>query len=198
MVSSMRIFVVLAHPNADSFNAALCAALRDGLHDAGHEADVADLYAEGFDPALREPELRPPGASPLMRDVADYQRRILRAHALAFIHPVWWFGTPAMLKGFVDRVFREGFAFRFTASGQVRGLLHHRKALVICTTGVTGSLYRLLHYGRPLTKTFDTWILKSCGVRQVKRILLHDVVNADDATRQGYLLRVRLLGRRYF
>ena len=194
----MRIFVVLVHPKADSFNAALCAALCDGLRDAGHEADVADLYAEGFDPVLRGPELTPPGIGRLPRDVTDYQRRILRAHALAFVYPVWWFGTPAMLKGFVDRVFREDFAFCFTAGGRVRGLLLHEKALVICTTGVTESRYRQFHYGRPMERAFDAWTLRGCGVRQVKRVLLHDVVDADDATRTGYLLRVRQLGREYF
>jgi NAD(P)H dehydrogenase (quinone) len=194
----MRIFVVLAHPKADSFNAALCTALCDGLHDAGHEADVADLYAEGFDPVLRGPELAPPGFNRLPREVAAYQQRILRAHALAFLHPVWWFGTPAMLKGFVDRVFREDFAFHFTASGRVRGLLHHEKALVICTTGVTESLYRLYHFGRPLEKAFDAWTLKNCGIRRVQRVLLHDVVNADQTTRAGYLHHVRQLGRKYF
>jgi len=194
----MRVLVILAHPKADSFNAALCTALCDGLRDAGHEADIADLYAEGFDPVLRGPELAPPGGHRLPRVVADYQRRILCAHALAFVYPVWWFGTPAMLKGFVDRVFREDFAFRFTASGRVRGLLRQEKALVICTTGVTEALYRLFHYGRPAEKTFDAWTLKSCGIRRVKRILLHDVVNADEATRAGYLQHVRQLGREYF
>jgi NAD(P)H dehydrogenase (quinone) len=194
----MRIFVVLVHPKPDSFNAALCAALCDGLHEAGHKADVADLYAEGFDPVLRGPELDTLALSQPPRQVADYQQRILHAHALAFVYPVWWFGSPAMLKGFVDRVFREDFAFRFTSGGHVRGLLPHEKALVVCTTGVTESLYRLFHFGRPLEKTFDAWTLRSCGVQQVKRVVLHDVVNADEATRAGYLDQVRQLGRKYF
>jgi NAD(P)H dehydrogenase (quinone) len=194
----MRIMIVLAHPKPDSFNAALCAALCQGLKEAGHEADMADLYAEGFDPVLRGQELDTLGANLPLPDVAAYQGRILRAQALAFIYPVWWFGTPAMLKGFIERVFQEEFAFRFTAAGKVRGLLRHRKALVVCTTGINTALYRLCRFGRPLAKTFDDWTLRNCGIRNVRRVVLHDVVNAGQATRARYLQDIRRLGRDYF
>ncbi len=194
----MRILIVLAHPGSDSFNAAVCAALSAGLRAAGHEIDVADLNAEGFDPVLRGPELKTIGAGTPLADVIRYQQRILRADALAFVFPVWWFGLPAILKGFVDRVFQEGFAFRFTGSGKVRGLLPHKKALVIGTAGAPAALYRLCRFGKPLERAFGEWTLKMCGIRAVRYVLLYDVVNTDAAARERYLQKVRLLGLRYF
>ncbi len=194
----MRVFVVLAHPAPDSFNAALCSELCAGLREAGHEADVADLYAERFDPVLGGPELATLGTGRPLPDVAAYQERILRAEALAFVFPVWWFGVPAILKGFVDRVFQEEFAFRFTSGGRVKGLLHHKKALVVCTTGVSRPLYRLCRFGRPLEKAFDDWTLGICGVGNVRHVVFYGVPDAADATRARYLKEVRRLGRRYF
>jgi NAD(P)H dehydrogenase (quinone) len=194
----MKIFVVLAHPRSDSFNAALCEALCHGIHKAGHETDVADLCADGFDPVLRGTELNTLGTGPPLPDVASYQQRILQAQAMAFIFPVWWFGVPAILKGFVDRVFQEEFAFRFTSRGQVKGLLQHEKALVACTAGMSASLYRLFRFGRPLEKTFVDWTLKICGIRRVRYVIFHDVVNAGESTRAGYLKEMQRLGRRYF
>ncbi|MBZ5495352.1 MAG: NAD(P)H-dependent oxidoreductase [Acidobacteriia bacterium] len=194
----MRILIVLAHPKPDSFNAALCGALCAGLAEAGHQTDIADLYAEGFDPVLRGPELDTLGTGHPLSDVAVYQNRILQAQALAFVFPVWWFGVPAILKGFVDRVFQEEFAFRFTSDRGVRGLLHHEKALVIRTAGASASFYRLFRFGRPLEKTFDEWTLRTCGVRTVRNVFFHDVLNVSDAARLRYLERVRRLGRDYF
>ncbi len=195
---SMRIFVVLTHPNPESFNAALCAELCAGILEAGHETDVADLHAEGFEPVLGRAELETIGTGRPLPDVAAYQVRILRADALAFLFPVWWFGVPAMLKGFIDRVFQEGFAFRFASGGRVKGLLRHEKALVLCTTGMSRPLYRLYRFGRPLEKTFDDWTLRICGVRDVRRVVYYSVAGVTDTTRARYLKEARRLGREYF
>jgi NAD(P)H dehydrogenase (quinone) len=194
----MRILIVLAHPKPDSFNAALCRAFCEGLHEAGHETDIADLYVEAFDPVLSGSELDTLGTGRPHGGVATYQKRILQAQALAFIFPVWWFGVPAILKGFVDRVFQEGFAFRFTADGRVRGLLPHAKAVVICTAGASASLYRLFRFGRPLEKTFGQWTLKTCGIRTVLHMRFHNVLSAGDAARARYLKKVKQLGLKFF
>lgn len=194
----MRILVVFAHPKSDSFNAAVCAALCEGLSAAGHEIDLADLNAERFNPVLQGPELDELGAGPALEDVIFYQQRILKAEAMAFVCPVWWFGLPAILKGFIDRVFQEGFAFQFTEDGKVHGLLRHKKALVVCTAGASARLYRLFRFGGPLEKTFGAWTLKMCGIPAVRHVFLHDVPNVDNEKRGRYLKKVRRLGFRYF
>jgi NAD(P)H dehydrogenase (quinone) len=194
----VRVLVVLAHPRRDSFNAALAEALCEGLRRDGHEPDLADLYEEGFRPDLTAEDLRIYQSGAVPPDVAPYHARIGAARGLAFVFPVWWFGMPAVMKGFVDRVLFEGFAFRFRASGMAEGLLTHPRALVLNTTGVTATLYRTMGFGRPLKRSFDSWTLRMCGIREVKRVLFYDVVNAGDDVRAGYLGRARRLGATYF
>jgi|MudIll2142460700_1097286.scaffolds.fasta_scaffold56619_2 putative NADPH-quinone reductase len=194
----MRVLIVLAHPKGDSFNAALCTRLRKGLLEAGHEADVADLYSEGFDPLLRGPELDTLGSCRPLPDVAAYQERILSAQALALVFPLWWFGIPAILKGFIERVFQEEFAFRIMSTARVQGLLKHRKALILCTTGASSLVYRALRFEPPLKKILGEWTLKSCGIRDVRQVVFYDVVTANENTRSRYLDQAYQLGLEYF
>ncbi len=194
----MRILVVYAHPRTDSFNAVLLRAFVAGLCEAGHEPDVGDLYAEGFDPRLGADELEHLGTGRRGADVRAWQERLLAADGLAFIFPIWWFGPPAILKGFVDRIFEENVAFRFRATGLVEGLLPQKRALVLTTTGSSALLYRTLGFEKPLQKTLCDWTLKVCGIKTVEHVLLYDVVKADDAVRRRYTEEARRLGREFF
>lgn len=194
----MRVMVILAHPNQSSFNAALVSALVAGLEEAGHEPDVADLCAEGFNPVMAANELETLGTGDSLEDVRSYQKRLLAAQGLAFVFPVWWFGLPAVLKGFVDRVFQENFAFRFGPGGMPEGLLPAHKALVLNTAGTGPRLYKTFGFGKPMVKTFDEWTLKVCGLRHVRRVTFHEVVTCADEVRRGYLDEARQLGREFF
>ncbi len=109
----MRILVVHAHPVETSFNAALHRAVVDTLRAAGHQVDDLDLYAEGFDPVLTREERLGYHDTPANRGpVAPYVERLLGAEALVFVNPVWNFGFPAILKGYLDRVFLPGVSFK--------------------------------------------------------------------------------------
>jgi NAD(P)H dehydrogenase (quinone) len=122
----------------------------------------------------------------------------MAAQALAFVFPVWWAAPPAVLKGFVDRVIQENFAFRFGEDGAVEGLLPQQKALVITTTGATREQYEAIGFGRALENTWDDWTLRMCGVRQVEHHYFYAVPDADEATRLSYLAEARRLGRESF
>ena len=194
----MRVLVVLAHPRPDSFNHALTRELCAGLAEAGHQADLADLYAEGFRPELDAEDFRRLQAGNTPPDIRGYQDRVSAADSLAFVFPVWWFSPPAMLKGFVERVLFEGFAFRFGRGGRVVGLLKHERALVLKTSGASSSMYSLFGFAEPMDRTFCEWTLKFCGVRQVERVLLHGVPDASEKERKGHLAEARRLGREFF
>jgi putative NADPH-quinone reductase len=127
---------VLAHPKASSFNGAILNRIRDELEKKGHEVDIWDLYALGFNPVLPLSEIqRGFSIDPLVQRASESLRK---ADAYLFIHPVWWGGMPAILKGFVDRVFRSGVAFDFIKNGTGELEKHMpfqgKKALVIMTT----------------------------------------------------------------
>ncbi len=194
----MRVLLVLAHPRADSFNAAVANALSEGMGEGGCRVDLADLYAEGFRPGLSAEDLATFETGGIPPDVVRYQDRVRAAQGLAFVFPVWWFGQPAVLKGFFDRVFFEDFAFRFTDGGRVEGLLTHRKALVVNTAGAKEDFYKAFAFDGPLKKTLDEWTLKMCGVKEVEHVIFHDVLNTTDAARKSYLEKARALGRTFF
>jgi putative NADPH-quinone reductase len=133
----MRVLIVYAHPLDDSFNASLHARVRDTLRARGHEVDDCDLYAEGFDPLLTGEDLRvyrDVGAN--RRRVRPYVDRVLAAQGLALVFPVWNEGFPAILKGFLDRVFLPGVAFETTAEGKTQpGLRGVERLGAVCSYG---------------------------------------------------------------
>jgi len=124
----MKILWVSAHPEPRSLNASLMADGLRALTAGGHETRVSDLYAMGWNPVLDAPDVRPGGdpgerlrvgaeqerayrARELSPDIAAEQRKIAWADALVIQFPLWWFGPPAILKGWFDRVLVQGFAF---------------------------------------------------------------------------------------
>jgi putative NADPH-quinone reductase len=139
----MRVLVLYCHPVAESFNAAVHAAVLRGLAKAHHEVDDCDLYAEGFNPVLSRDERIGYHEIPHNRaPVEPYVARLLAAEALVIVSPVWNFGFPAMLKGFFDRVFLPGVSFGLE-NGIVKPSLRN-----------IGKLTAVLTYGGNRTRAF--------------------------------------------
>lgn len=135
----MRILVIYAHPVESSFNAALHRQVLESLHQAGHEVDDCDLYAEEFNPVMsREERLGYHEVPHNQRPVQRYVDRLLWAEALVFCFPTWCFGLPAILKGFFDRVLMPGVAFDISDPQNVKPALTHIRHISAVVT-----------YGRP-------------------------------------------------
>ncbi len=103
----MHVLTVLDHPNPASFSAAAAQAFMRGANDAGHTTELADLNAEGFNPLWSMADI----ADDTPPDVIREQARIMRADAICLVFPLFWWGMPAMTKGWVDRVWRWGWAY---------------------------------------------------------------------------------------
>jgi NAD(P)H dehydrogenase (quinone) len=135
-----RALVVHAHPDPASYSAALRDRAVMGLTRGGWHVDVADLYAEGFVPAMTPAERRAyDGPHPVLDDhVARQAELVTAAQALVFVYPTWWWGLPAVLKGWLERVLVPGVGFRFDDRGRVRpGLTRVRRLVGITTYGST-------------------------------------------------------------
>lgn len=133
----MRVLLVHCHPKEESFTAAVRDTVLARLKKAGAEIRVADLYAEGFDPVLSGVEWDTYESVPENRGGLDGEiERILWCDTLIFVYPTWWYGLPAMLKGWLDRVLLPGVAFEMPAAeGQViRPALTHITRLAAFTT----------------------------------------------------------------
>jgi NAD(P)H dehydrogenase (quinone) len=184
----MRVLVLYAHPSHDGFDGALLARAVETLTSAGHEVDLLDLYAEGFDPMLSAGEWAVNSESPANRaEVESEVARLERAEALVLVFPTWWSGVPAVLKGFLDRVFLPGIAFELGGSRAPR--LTHLRVFCVLTTGGASRLVTL-YLGDPLR-----WLMRAvrvaCAPQAVSIFLRRlDMDKADDAARARFLDRV--------
>lgn len=141
-----RALVVHAHPASASFSRTLCDVAVAGLEAAGHEVTVQRLYDDGFEAAMSATEHErydtdSPVVDPLVRRFAE---QLLASDIVVFVYPTWWWGPPAILKGWFDRVLVPGVAFRVTESGRVVGSLRGIDRVVgITTYGAPGWVARL-------------------------------------------------------
>ena len=107
----MHVLTVLDHPNPDSFSAAIAQHFTAGAEAAGHSSELADLHAEGFDPRWSMADIESDNGAAAPADVLSEQTRVARADAICFVFPLFWWGMPAMTKGWVDRVWSWGWAY---------------------------------------------------------------------------------------
>jgi putative NADPH-quinone reductase len=136
----MRILVVYAHPHPHSFCRAALDRVLAGLAVGGHEVDVLDLYAEGFNPVIDEAEWRVYMTEParLEATMSRHIELLRRAEGLVFVYPTWLFSVPAILKGWLERVFIPGVSFSLPANGEraPTSLLRHiRFVAAVTSTG---------------------------------------------------------------
>jgi putative NADPH-quinone reductase len=186
----MRVLYLYAHPLPDSFHAAVRDAARKGLRDAGHEVDLCDLYAEGFDPVLSADERRGYHAIPDNRaPVESYVARLERAEALVLQFPTWCFGLPAILKGWMDRVLLPGVSFRLEDGQAKPNLLHIRKVAGISTYG--RPRWAAFIMGNPPRKVVTRYFRIITGWRAaVSYRALYDMNRATEAQRRAFLALV--------
>ncbi len=187
----MKVLVTIAHPDPNSFNQAILEKFTGGLAEAGHTVVINDLYADYFDPVLNRSELMA-GEAGLPEDVLAQQERVTEAEALAFIHPVWWYGFPAMLKGWVDRVLTVNFAYKFQKEGP-SGLLTHNKALFLRTTMGKEDRYARMGVLEALDKHITTILRGVCGIQEVAATTFYAVPMSEEL-RKEYLERAYRLG----
>ncbi|MBW1801840.1 MAG: NAD(P)H-dependent oxidoreductase [Deltaproteobacteria bacterium] len=191
----MKVLIVYAHPNPESFNHAILQAFTSGLSAAGHTYEVVDLYAINFNPCLSVEDFVKISEGSNSDDVLSQQAKVNEADALAFIHPIWWTGTPAMLKGWIDRVFSLGYAYTMEeGTGRPIGLLKHKKALILTTAGSPEELAEMTGSAAALEKIWCHEIIQFCGIDDVRLKVFYSVIVADDETRKGYLDEARQLG----
>jgi putative NADPH-quinone reductase len=129
------VLLVTAHPLQNSFHAVLHRTILESLRDAGHDIDVCDLYAENFDPVLdASARERYFDVAVNRTGVEPYVDRFFRAEALILCFPVWCFGPPAILKGFMDRILIPGVSFALGSDGRMHPNLRHIRHLIAVTT----------------------------------------------------------------
>ena len=181
----MNILIIYAHPNHQSFNGAILQQVKTHLNPK-HQVQILDLYAEKFDPLLRfdEDQLR----RDLDKDpeMEKYRQLISWADHIIWIFPVWWGGMPAILKGFIDRVFASGFAYSYKGMG-MQGHLKGKTAWIISTHNTPAFFTAFLQdYG----KVLKNQVLGMCGIKPCQRTSLAYLRGTSYEKRQKMLATI--------
>jgi NAD(P)H dehydrogenase (quinone) len=185
----MKTLIVSAHPNPFSFNAAVRGVLADSLAKAGHEVRHSELYETGFGATLTGQELLDSfqgGETPL--DVKAEQEKISWADAICFIYPTWWMNMPAVMKGYIDRVFAFNFAYAYGERGLV-ALLQGKQGLVIQTAGRSERNLKERGLERAMRLIAKEGIMDA-GIDIVEHLFLYAVNTADETERAAMLQQV--------
>jgi putative NADPH-quinone reductase len=188
----MRISVILAHPEKGSFNHAIAAVVVQELCDNGHIVSFHDLYSEQFDPILPAQEI--PFGSSLPPQLRTHCEEIAEADGIVIVHPNWWGQTPAILKGWIDRVFRPGVAYNFlegdNGEGIPIGLLKAHTAIVFNTPNTPIDRENAV-FGDPLELIWRKCIFDLCGIKSFYRQMFCVVVTSSDKQRKEWLEHVK-------
>jgi NAD(P)H dehydrogenase (quinone) len=184
--------VVVSHPDAASFNHAIARDSAAVLEALGFTTHLCDLYADSFDPVITKGEVRGQRTGDQLTNM--YISLLASAELLVVVHPNCWGAPPAMMKGWMDRVFAEGSAYAFEKScdqGDVpRGLLRIKTALVFNTSN-TGEERERVEFGDPLERIWRDCLLQYCGVQRTIRRVFRIVATSSLRHREEWLREVR-------
>ncbi len=191
----MKHLIIYANPNPQSFCREIVDTLAQAIKTAGKEVIIKDLYAERFNPVLDMGDFAIMDKNDYPADVKDEHELLQDASVITFIYPIWWLGAPAILKGYFDRVFAEGFAYSKNEKGLEKGFTG-KKAVIINTMGASHKVYEREGVLEAIKKTIDAGILEYTGFEIVEHKFFGEVDCLDDAAKENILQKVRDLGEK--
>lgn len=165
----MRHAVIVSHPKRQSFTRAVAETYVHAVHERGHTAIVRDLYAIGFDPVLKESEIPGPGEPTPGADVAAERAMLADVDVFALVFPMWMGAMPAMLKGYLERVFGYGFAYGGT-KGAMAPLLTGRKLIAFSASGAPSDWLVSQGIWQAARTLQDTYFAQICGLSAIDHI----------------------------
>jgi len=194
--SGIRHVVVLAHPDAKSFNAAIAAAYCEAVRQAGQEAVLRDLYQMRFDPVLKNEERPDRKGFRMSPDVRAERELLAGAQVFTFIFPIWFGMPPAMMTGYVDRVLGAGVTARQIQEGSDTGLLGQGHLCTISTSGASEDWLDAQGQTQALRGLSGTYLFRGFAMRSSEALHIGDVVEGMSAAFvQDNLERVRSRAR---
>jgi NAD(P)H dehydrogenase (quinone) len=195
MKSSSRhrlALIVVSHPDEASFNHAIARNSAVALEALGFTTHLCDLYADNFDPVITKGEVR--GQRTKDELTKQYIGLLASAEVLVVVHPNGWGAPPAMMKGWMDRVFAQGSAYAFEKSADrgdaPKGLLRTKTAIVFNTSNTEEDRERV-EFGDPLERIWRDCLLRYCGVQRTIRRVFRIIATSSVEHREGWLREVR-------
>lgn len=193
MAKVKKIFILVAHPNNESFSMAMAESYAEGARASGHEVRMTKLADMKFDPILHKGYKV---IQPYEPDLVKFQEDVRWCDHYVTIFPIWWSDTPALLKGLVDRAWMPGFAFNMR-KGLIPGWyrrLKGRSARVIVTSDSHPILLWILFGGN--INSYVRGVLRFSGFAPLRKTWLSGMSNLTPEKAQRYLLKINKLGRK--
>jgi NAD(P)H dehydrogenase (quinone) len=188
----MKYLIVYAHPNPKSFNHAILETISEELQKKKREFTVRDLHKIGFDPVLSAKDLSAIQDGVVPKDIKREQNYISKADILIFIFPIWWSAMPAMLKGYIDRVFSLKFAYDITETAVV-GLLKGKKVFLVSTMGGSKEDYQKMGGFKMMNMAMDMAIFQFSGMKVMGHKYFSSVPYVSQQERKKMLKELKLL-----
>lgn len=191
----MKTLIVYNHPHEGSFCSAIRDSVKEGLHKGGHECKIINLDKDGFDPVMREKDLKAfvqagrigeEGLDDVDPIVLRYMKKLRWAEHIVMIFPVWWMTMPAMTKGFVDKVIFPGVVYRMEGGKLVSMLSGLRQVTVITTMNTPSDVYKDI-FGNSLESSLIKGTFNQIGIHDIHWISLNMVKQVGDEKRWLWL-----------
>ncbi len=190
----MKYLIIYAHPNPASFNHAIMEIISEELKNNNKDFVVRDLYQINFNPILKTEDLTAIENGAVLEDVKKEQEHIRSADVLILIFPIWWSSMPAILKGYIDRVFSLKFAYDITADGAI-GLFKGKRIFLVSTTGASKDQYDKEGAFQMMNLSMDTAIFQFSGMEVIGHKYFSSVPSVSDKDRKQMLEEFKLLVR---
>ena len=172
----MKHAVIVGHPDPKSFTMAVAETYVQAVKGLGHDCIVRDLYRMNFDPRLQETEL-PAKPNSRLGDDAEAERKLLRdADVFAFVYPLWFNSPPAIIKGYIERVFGVGFGYALFRDGGQKPLLNGRKLIHLSSSGSRSAWLNEQGAWDSILNLFDDYFAQVCGMTVYPRIHFDSIV----------------------
>lgn len=193
----MHALIVVSHPARHSLTHAVARQVAQGIGASGqHTAEIADLSAEGFGASFSAADLAQfQGTGPAPADVVAEQARLQRANALVLVYPVYWWSFPGLLKGWIDRVFTNGWAYEDNNDGRLVKKLGHLQVHLVAIGGADMRTYDRHGYQGAMKLQIEHGIFGYCGAPVVASELLLPI---DGQIPPEHLDTARAIGQRVF
>jgi NAD(P)H dehydrogenase (quinone) len=179
----MKILIITAHPSSQGFTHKIANVCLKTFTERGHDAEVINLYDQKWKQDFLNFENPKEMPSDTIKE--EIQKKIIEAGNIVFIHPIWWAGAPAILKNFLDKNFTARFAFRYTPSGKVIGLLKGKTCQIFMTGGNTGFWAYIEKFA--MRMWWQKAVLGLCGIKTIDFELLDSMYKRTEKEKEMFL-----------
>jgi len=191
-MKSKKILIINGHPDSESFNASLAESYYKGAKKSSSEVSIINIRDLKFNPNL---EFGYREKSELEPDLLLTIEKLKKADHLVWIFPIWWYGYPALMKGFVDRAFLPGITFKYEKGKSMPNRLLKGKSARIIVTADTPKWYNALIMKNPAINQFKKGTLQFCGINPVKVTYISPIKDSTIEFRQKWMDKIEQLGK---